>query len=195
MGVSEGAISFFPLSVLKGSFSTLIGTRNGLERGRDCLTTFQPSKVRVRASECSKQFLWQKRKRRRKMDLRCCGGGVSRIAISHLPQMSAGILHPANHYSSSSSFARLLTLAPAGDHDRHNPVRVIFISLGGELNGKSGEEEGGSVVRGPPSPNHISRIRRKAKTGPLIPPKRTFQKHEVSHCDIHSSSCIGYLLQ
>ena len=25
------------------------------------------------------------------------------------------------------------------DRDRHNPVRVIFISLGGELNGKSGE--------------------------------------------------------
>ena len=75
-------------------------------------------------------------------------------------------------------------LDPRNGTDRHNPVRVIFISLGGELNGKSGEKEGGGVVRRPQSPNHISRIRRKAKTGPLIPPKRTFQKHEVSHSDI-----------
>ena len=59
-------------------------------------------------------------------------------------------------------------LDPRNGTDRHNPVRVIFISLGGELNGKSGEEEGGGVVRGPQSPNHISRMRRKAKTGPLI---------------------------
>ena len=108
------------------------------------------------------------------MDLRC-RGGVSRIAISHLPQMSAGI-PPSRQPLFLLLFLRLLTLATAEDRDRHNPVRVIFISLGGELNGKSVEEEGGGVVRGPQSPNHISRIRRKAKTGPLIPPKADVPK-------------------
>ena len=37
-------------------------------------------------------------------------------------------------------------LDPRNGTDRHNPVRVIFISLGGELNGKSGEKEASSVV-------------------------------------------------
>ena len=80
------------------------------------------------------------------MDLRCRGGGggVSRIAISHLPQMSAGI--PPSIPPTIIPPPLPSALDPRNGTDRHNPVRVIFISLGGELNGKSGEKEASSVV-------------------------------------------------